>query len=853
MDLVANPYAATLVLSALAVMALGAAAWSRRRDARGGRALALLSLSATAWALAEVAWLDAGPGDAGTLGLRLVAATGALLPPLLLGYAFAATRLLPRLRGLLPAVALGVAVLVVGLAFGPVGGLSLWTGLEPKLALGRLVVVGVPNAFGWVAASFEALMSALALVLLALAAVRTPGARRAPMAWALAGAGLPVAVEAARSLLVALPPATLPVGAARSVGAGIAPGAMVLAPAALALGQGLFGGTRYRREEGPRGTAPQLGLGTKRAELIDHLELPVLVIDGDQRVSYANAAAALLLHPRAPIDGVGVAALFPDAPELQWALMQRRATVQPFDLVRGGGARPFEAWLTPLSEATGRYAGTLLTLVDLGALRHAEAAGGLAEEEARRSTVLLEAFRDVLLGIGRGDKLGILLDVALTGAASALGAPHGALYLTDPAADALVRRTALGAFESWDEPPLRRDEGLVGRVWAASRLVAVDAFPEPREDGPDAWAGATVGVPLRAGSRTLGVLLLARRQGDPAPFAPQDLEALERFADLAALAVRDLSVRERAERADIELAWLDQLDAAIARGAPDTAVLELALTAAREAAGFDRAVAWLADDAGDTLEACAWTGFPTGPEAGLRFGLDGSVPLLEEAFRGDQEIVLQGGAPIPARFRPRGPAAASPLVRGVRPAVLPLRGATAVLGVLMADDGQEGVDLAARLRALRRIAVRAGQALDRARAIEREARQNDLVDRTEDLLDAVLEAREGLIEALDAGYFETDLRGNLTRLSPEMARLAGADERDLVGVRLPDLAPPGAEQALIDLMGRVLRSARPVRRASWALSVPRTGQVAVELTLGLLRDEDGEPSGYFGLLTARAR
>jgi len=185
--------------------------------------------------------------------------------------------------------------------------------------------------------------------------------------------------------------------------------------------------------------------------------------------------------------------------------------------------------------------------------------------------------------------------------------------------------------------------------------------------------------------------------------------------------------------------------------------------------------------------------------------------------------------------------------------VLPLRGSQEVLGVLLADDLREGVELGARLQALRRIAVRAGQALDRARTIEREARQGASVRRASDLLRAALGAREGLIDALDGGYFEADLRGNLTRVSAGFARLAGGEEGALKGVRLAELAAHGGEEALTDLFGRVLRSGRSVRRASWALVVPRGGVCQVELALGLLRDERGDPSGYFGLMTERGR
>ena len=328
---------------------------------------------------------------------------------------------------------------------------------------------------------------------------------------------------------------------------------------------------------------------------------------------------------------------------------------------------------------------------------------------------------------------------------------------------------------------------------------------------------------------------------------------MQRFAELAAIAVRDARARERAERAEDELAWLDQLDVAIAQQEPDTAVLDLALSAARAAAGFERAVVWLPSSDGRVLEASAWLGLELGPESTQRVLLDGSAPLLEDAFLGGHEIVLRGGGPLPQRLQPSGPVAASPLMRAAWPVVLPLHGSAGVVGVLVADDQQQGADLDLRLRVLRRIAARAGQALDRARLRQEASCRAAEVERARTQVQAALAAREALLNALPVAYFETDLRGELTRASPELARLAGFDEDVLRGIYLGDLAASGGEGALTELFGRVLRNGHVARRASWALLARRGAVVPVELSIGLLRGPTGEAAGYFGLLTPRPR
>lgn len=849
MSLVRSPYVPSLVLSGLALLVLAWAAWGRRRDVRGGQALTLLAVLGACWTGALALWVAAGGGAAGQEGLRLQAAAGALVPWALLAFAVRATRPLPGDGALLWGLAVP-SLAAAALAFGPVGGVALWRAVDARVALGGALWVGEPSLYGTLAGVYDAVLAAGAVVFLALAVVRAPPSRRTPHAWTLAGVALPVAAAAVVALGAAAAPGALP-----AVLALLPPAAFLLAPAALAVAHGLFGDVRMRPDEGG-GAGPAVApVGLARADLVDHLEQPVLLLDGGARVRYANAAAARLFHAHGALLGATAEALFRDLPGVLAALARHRSSVQEVSLARAGGSRRFEVWLTPLAEATGRAGGTLLALVDSGRLHRAEAAAEAVESQARRQEASLEALHEALRAIGRGETLGLLLDIVLTSAAGALDAPHAALYLHDPAADVLRARAAVGGFEARGAPPLRRGEGLAGEAWATSSVVPAEALPVDGSEanGDETWAGAAVAVPLRLAGRTFGVLQVARSRLDLHPFGPDEVDALQRFAELAGMAVRDARARERAERAEQELAWLDRLDAAIARQAPDTAVLDLALTAARQVAGFERAVMWLPSADGRALEAGAWLGLELGPESTQRVLLDGSAPLLEDAFRGGHEIVLQGGGPLPQRLRPTGPAAASPLMRPSWPVVVPLRGSAGVVGVLVADDHRQGADLEPRLQALRRLAARAGQALDRARLHGEAQCRTAAVERAGAQLQAALEAREALLDALPVAYFETDLRGELTRASPELARLAGFDEAVLRGVYLGDLAASGGEGALTELFGRVLRSGRVARRASWALLARRGGVLPVELSIGLLRGPTGEATGYFGLMAARGR
>ncbi len=850
MLLVRNAYAVSLILTALAVLVLAAAAWARRRAARGAAALSLLAVIAVLWVGSEALWLIVGAGGGSGRWLEAHRAAGALLAAALLGYALRATRM-PRRGG--PALlwaAAALSVVAAALAFGPVGGLSLYRSLRPAAVMGHTVTVGVASGWSLAATAVVAIIVAASVLLLARAWLRAQGTAAAGYGWTLLGVALPVAAEALAAGLRAgsWAPGS---GAPDPAFGALSPGALLLAPAALAAAQGLLGGSRAL-SQAAAAEPVEPAAGTAPRELLDHLDQPVLLISPADAVSYANAAAARVFRPTGGLPGARAAVLFGDVPELAGALARRRRAVLDVSVRRGTTLQPFEASLTPLFAATGRFAGTLVTLRDVTDRRRAESQVEAGAAELQRSEALMTALQDALRGALRGEPRAMQLDIVLTGVAAALELPHAAVYLRDEAADALVRVVAVGGFESQVEPPRRRQEGLAGQVWESGRLLTAAELPLPAVRGitPEPWAGAAAGAPVRDRGRVVGALLVACRHGDTRAFGAAELRVLERFADLAAIAVRDAAAQARAARAELELAWSDRIDALRREDAADTEVLDAVLRAAREVAGFDRVVVWLAVEGGRALEAQAWLGFPQGPEGGERWPLNGAAPLLEEAFRSGREIVLPQGAPLPERFRPAGAAADAPLLRANRPVVLPLIGGDGVLGVLAADDSQEGVALEPRLRALRRVAARAAQALERGRLRGEAGCLQRRAAEAHARLEAAGEQREALIAALPAAYFEIDLNGVVTRPSAELARLAGGSEDGLRGVRLADLAASGADEALSQLVGRVLRSGRVARGVPWALRRDG-GALAVEMSLGVLRDEEGGARGFFGTLSPR--
>ncbi|MDH3944515.1 MAG: diguanylate cyclase [Anaerolineae bacterium] len=88
----------------------------------------------------------------------------------------------------------------------------------------------------------------------------------------------------------------------------------------------------------------------------------------------------------------------------------------------------------------------------------------------------------------------------------------------------------------WSEP---RREGLTYKVAATGESILVrDMQNHPLyENNPERWSGAIIGVPLKIGSRVVGVMNVAYQL--PREFSPDELQVINLLADQAALAVEN--------------------------------------------------------------------------------------------------------------------------------------------------------------------------------------------------------------------------------------------------------------------------------------------------------------------------
>jgi PAS domain S-box-containing protein len=164
------------------------------------------------------------------------------------------------------------------------------------------------------------------------------------------------------------------------------------------------------------------------------------------------------------------------------------------------------------------------------------------EEALHRQKEYLAALHETTLGLINRLNLQDLLQALVTRAAQLLDTPHGFIYLVDPEKQELECRVGLGIFSGILGSTLKLGQGLSGKVWQTGQPLLVEDY----QDWPERAANleldyrairVVMGVPLKSGAETTGVLGLACHRETGQTFNEAEKELLARFAELASLAL----------------------------------------------------------------------------------------------------------------------------------------------------------------------------------------------------------------------------------------------------------------------------------------------------------------------------
>jgi signal transduction protein with GAF and PtsI domain len=181
---------------------------------------------------------------------------------------------------------------------------------------------------------------------------------------------------------------------------------------------------------------------------------------------------------------------------------------------------------------------------------------------------LVSIFEGITTKLAESQEPNRLYDVAVQIAMETTDAQACSLYLEQSVMDATkppdhITMVAGAGFEKYRTgvAKYRKGEGLTGSIWETSRPVKFDTQAQV-EDPKNGWRGlynkvvlenvtnwvsySLIGVPLRIGTRTIGVLKVENKNpGMPSCFSADDQVLLETIASTIALAIENQRYSEQ--------------------------------------------------------------------------------------------------------------------------------------------------------------------------------------------------------------------------------------------------------------------------------------------------------------------
>ena len=116
---------------------------------------------------------------------------------------------------------------------------------------------------------------------------------------------------------------------------------------------------------------------------------------------------------------------------------------------------------------------------------------------------------------------------------------------------------------------------------------------------------------------------------------------------------------------------------------------------------------------------------------------------------------------------------------------------------------------------------------------------------------ALLESEEKyrtIIENIEEGYYEVDIRGNFTFFNEAICAIAGRPCDEVWGVNYREYTPPGEARKLFTVFSEIYQTGKPAR--AFDLEVLRADGESrhVEISASLMRGHSGEPIGFRGIM-----
>ncbi|MBN2034003.1 MAG: PAS domain S-box protein [Deltaproteobacteria bacterium] len=120
--------------------------------------------------------------------------------------------------------------------------------------------------------------------------------------------------------------------------------------------------------------------------------------------------------------------------------------------------------------------------------------------------------------------------------------------------------------------------------------------------------------------------------------------------------------------------------------------------------------------------------------------------------------------------------------------------------------------------------------------------------RAEEALRESEEKYRNILESIAEGYYEVDLAGNLTFFNDSVVELLGHSRDELMGMNNRQYTDAQGAEALYRGFNQVYRTGKPTKGFDWEIIRKDGTKRFVEASVTLMRDEEGTPIGFRGIV-----
>ena len=104
-----------------------------------------------------------------------------------------------------------------------------------------------------------------------------------------------------------------------------------------------------------------------------------------------------------------------------------------------------------------------------------------------------------------------------------------------------------------------------------------------------------------------------------------------------------------------------------------------------------------------------------------------------------------------------------------------------------------------------------------------------------------------ILENIEDGYYETDLRGNLTFCNDSLCRIPGYSREELLGMNYRQYIHSENSEEVFTTFNRVYKTGAPAKGFSWPILRKDGSKRYIETSVSLKKDASGRPIGFFGI------